>query len=290
MAPLTRDEEQAFNVQNANPIWHYTTQRGFLGILHTRELWASHLSYLNDAQEFRYALDLWESALESRLQAGSLSHAMAATVAASFRAAHGPSSEAGPYVISFSMRENDLSQWRAYSGAEVGYALGFDRDRFPNELTSAWPMELQGCSYNEDAHRQQLMKICDALVKRLPPSCHASDVEAVRATSAAWHAFTQIAPTFKQEAFDGESEIRLISQRSAIGPETKRGVRAAGSFLVPYLALPLRSLLDLGLDEVVVGPCAHPELAVAGAQAALRLNGVSHDVRVRPCGLSYRNV
>ena len=39
-------------------LYHYTTQQGLLGIIRDKEIWASHTQYLNDAREFRHALDL----------------------------------------------------------------------------------------------------------------------------------------------------------------------------------------------------------------------------------------
>lgn len=41
------------------PLYHYTTQGGLLGIIKTREIWATHHQCLNDAQEFIHAKDLF---------------------------------------------------------------------------------------------------------------------------------------------------------------------------------------------------------------------------------------
>jgi hypothetical protein len=38
-----------------NVLYHYTSQAGFLGIIQTREIWASNLLFLNDSMEFNYA-------------------------------------------------------------------------------------------------------------------------------------------------------------------------------------------------------------------------------------------
>jgi hypothetical protein len=40
------------------PLYHYTTQRGILGIIGAKELWVTHTQYLNDRREFRHAVDL----------------------------------------------------------------------------------------------------------------------------------------------------------------------------------------------------------------------------------------
>jgi hypothetical protein len=39
-------------------LYHYTDATGLLGIVQSRAIWATHIRYLNDAQEFDYAADL----------------------------------------------------------------------------------------------------------------------------------------------------------------------------------------------------------------------------------------
>src|SRR5258708_37938810 len=40
------------------PLYHYTTQKGLLGIIKSRQIWATHTQYLNDRREFLHAVDL----------------------------------------------------------------------------------------------------------------------------------------------------------------------------------------------------------------------------------------
>ena len=39
-------------------LYHYTGQKGLLGIIGKKEIWASHTQYLNDQREFRHAMEL----------------------------------------------------------------------------------------------------------------------------------------------------------------------------------------------------------------------------------------
>lgn len=50
-------------------LYHYTNQKGLLGILDSKEIWASHTQYLNDANEFRYAIKLVRKELERMIKA-----------------------------------------------------------------------------------------------------------------------------------------------------------------------------------------------------------------------------
>lgn len=45
-------------------IWHYTSDRGLLGILQSATLFATQVAFLNDERETRYATDLFAAAVE----------------------------------------------------------------------------------------------------------------------------------------------------------------------------------------------------------------------------------
>jgi hypothetical protein len=47
-----------FSCKPKNPLYHYTTQTGLLGIIKDRQIWATHTQYLNDRREFLHAVDL----------------------------------------------------------------------------------------------------------------------------------------------------------------------------------------------------------------------------------------
>jgi hypothetical protein len=47
-------------------LYHYTDARGLLGIIESHAIWATHLHYLNDAQEFAYAADLADQVLKEQ--------------------------------------------------------------------------------------------------------------------------------------------------------------------------------------------------------------------------------
>src|SRR5262245_10539375 len=55
-------------------LYHYTSQKGLLGILDSQALWATNLRYMNDSQEFQHALALAASVLHARAQGASKEH------------------------------------------------------------------------------------------------------------------------------------------------------------------------------------------------------------------------
>ena len=46
-------------------LYHYTSQAGLIGMLHTKTIWASKIHYLNDSKEFALALKLARDELDS---------------------------------------------------------------------------------------------------------------------------------------------------------------------------------------------------------------------------------
>jgi len=48
-----------------NLLYHYTTQTGLLGIIKSKEIWATHTQYLNDQRKFRHAISIIEEELSN---------------------------------------------------------------------------------------------------------------------------------------------------------------------------------------------------------------------------------
>lgn len=271
-------------------LWHYTTQPGLIGIIGSRELWASHIRFLNDSRELGHSLDIFEQVLQAASDAGRIAAAMVRTIISSIRQTHEPDARHSTFVTSLSQAEDDISQWRAYAPGEVGYAMGFNPARFPKDQTEAWPVRLMPCIYDRSEQEAAFNEISETILSMLSVTTPLTDAIRVRVSSLAFLNFMRLAPRFKHRAFKHEQEWRLASQRDAVGSKTLRGVRSARSFLVPHLRLPLAELLDLGLDEIIVGPCQYPELAVAGLRSLLDSHDISRDVRIRQSKVPFRSV
>lgn len=57
-------EPQPSPAQSSRPaLYHYSDAGSFLGMLSSRSLWFSHIKYMNDAEEWFYALRLFEQVL-----------------------------------------------------------------------------------------------------------------------------------------------------------------------------------------------------------------------------------
>jgi len=105
-------------------LYHYTTQRGLLGIIENKEIWASHTQYLNDAREYRHALEMVREELSLMKKQGLSSEQehFIDEMEGALEGAEGMN----VCVCSFSEKGDVLSQWRAYVDGGSGFALGFD--------------------------------------------------------------------------------------------------------------------------------------------------------------------
>lgn len=124
--------EDSFDIVLANlreempaTLFHYTTQRGLLGIIQSKSIWASDLRYLNDKDEYLYGLRIIQDAIVAEL--GSLGDRTEGFLEELefMRDSFAPAA----YVACLSALDDDLSQWRAYSGGGGGACLGFRTDQ-----------------------------------------------------------------------------------------------------------------------------------------------------------------
>ena len=96
-------------------VYHYTDCNALLSIIDNNELWATHINFLNDNQEFKCAYDeVIKNIKDSKKQ-----ERFAAKI-------EELTEKIGIYVLSFTLKEDDLDQWRGYRGSSQSICIGFD--------------------------------------------------------------------------------------------------------------------------------------------------------------------
>ena len=106
-------------------VWHYTSGPGLISIIESGTLYSTQVSCLNDATEIRYAASKLREALSSMLPGMKTEDPTTKFLERYIELLHDndavPNNVALPYFVScFSTLEDDLSQWRSYSGGENG--------------------------------------------------------------------------------------------------------------------------------------------------------------------------
>ena len=149
----------------ADVVYHYTDAAGLLGILKTRELWCTHIAFLNDKQEWRHGVEMSLEALRQLAAEkkdegdyGAFAEALLNFIA---RNGEDPSVHTPRYcfVASFTDAEDDLGMWRGYSSKGAArYAIGFSPEKL-KAIAGKRGMQFEAVTYDaKDADPLARMK------------------------------------------------------------------------------------------------------------------------------------
>ena len=247
---------QARKIFNETPpkiLYHYTTQAGLLGILQSKEIWATTVYYLNDEQEFRYALGILDDELRRLKKKQAHSHRR--DVVAEMEQDVKVRVPMNVCVCSFSEDGDLLSQWRAYGGDAAGFSIGFSGS-FLRSVTDREGFWLVRCIYNEE-HQHKLVRTLleDVIAENIQARAEGKS-NVLRGGNLGSY-LNRYAPILKHPSFAEEREWRIISYPIACTVD-RFAYRPGTSMLIPYYRVPLTDA-DSGLhvEEIIVGPTPH---------------------------------
>lgn len=263
-------------------VWHYTTVEALVGIVQSRELWASSRAALNDPTENSWGRDAlrevlsafedegWPMADGVRPLAARESDFLERVIPKDYLAGEALAT----YVVAASAAGDKLSQWVHYAGAG-GVAIGIAADQVlvhpetyeqlptPGYPTAAWGW-LKMFYEREtqlNALREVLVDVAQGVNRdavKASPSGESDAVEFFR------FRLETVVMRLKHPAFSEEEEVRHFAPRVDVRPR----FRARGSAVLAFV--PLISQVSSDLDapwraqlpirEIRIGP------AVSGAQ------------------------
>jgi hypothetical protein len=191
------------------------------------------------------------------------------------RPSHAPS----PYFVScFSQLEDDLSQWRSYSGGENGYALGF----LASNLFGAANSVLVKVNYDKSLHEKLASEIAESTLKFFLEGLSERQGEDTKKWPEEfltfWDPFiTRLAPMVKDPSFSAEQEYRVIHEfhrdelkdmvilqkKTMMSRHLRLSFPLGGEAWVPRLPI----------SKVIVGPCRHREISRISVDTLLRKMG-----------------
>ena len=219
-------------------VFHYTSASGVIGMLESKEMWATNVSFLNDAKELVEAASVARNIIENMINRDGYRdqdlrllqamHDKAGTAARRY------------YVCSFSEVGDSLLHWRAYCPSTGGYAIGFPAEHLANRATEqGW--YFVKCVYDHQEKYRIISEIIDSFVRDLrdPVSLDIIGNDLVKHLSwqFAQH-LAQIGGVIKHRAFSSEAEWRIVSP--AINDNDKRlGFRSGLAGIVPYFKFAL---------------------------------------------------
>lgn len=270
-------------------LYHYTDARGLLGIIQKQEVWASHIRYLNDSEEFDYAVNLAQGVIRGRAEATANQKEKEVLTALSTRLS--PGRMVDVFVASFSEDGDLLSQWRGYCPNGAGYSIGF----VARDLRSEAGIErfsLLQCCYEYEDQREIIRHVLNEVMNsaRWTQTLEEFQNEDLyhRAAELWFESFVPVAPIIKHGGFSEEREWRLISKPLSL-TDPRRRVRAGRSMLIPYVPIKLTGFgSHIPIKEIIVGPTPHMKLAQMAVWGWLESKDIS-PVDVLNSRIPYRD-
>lgn len=249
-------------------LFHYTDSAGAHGIICSGQVRASHIYYMNDESEYLHAVVLLEKAIaEYPTCYGEIPPVLLNALRNNLAGARSAETALPVFVISFSSKKNDLSQWRAYGGGEGGISLGFAF----NDISAAGP--LVPCIYDPALQYQivghaliQLVADWQHLFANQPEAIQFNNADAF--VFAILRQYALIAAALKNQDFREEAEWRLVFLEQDINKIT---ISPKSSLLSGYITPPLsKTPPQLPLREVWIGPGRHQRLSQAAMGVLLK--------------------
>ena len=105
-------------------LYHYTGGNAFLGIISKKEMWASHIRFMNDLKEEILALEILERRVKLSQNLQNLDVLKVFEETKKFFIKE--TAEKGIFILSFSEKKDDLNQWRGYANEIPAYCIGID--------------------------------------------------------------------------------------------------------------------------------------------------------------------
>lgn len=273
--------QTVFPLKPPDSIFHYTTQKGILGIVEKREMWATQVHFLNDKNEVFLTFKLLERELKRQISKAQLPQTKSLLAAIK---RHLPRIDQGHICIaSFCECGDLLSQWRGYGNQGKGYAIGFNLKNLTRTAKKQhfvlWP-----CVYSSSVQLELVSYLIDSWCLDFckPGTSHEKMVQMIDTS------VCQLAPIIKDESFSEEKEWRLVS--STISQKSPGFAFREGEFsLIPYYNF---SIIDENgrhsINNIVVGPSPHMELAQNSLSTFLAAKKLGA-VEVKGSKIPFRN-
>jgi len=281
-------------------IYHYTSSAALISIVANNELWLSEATYLNDRHEIELGRQLACDRVKARTAAEPSAEVrgMLELALSCFDRRTDPH----VYVVCFSLKGDDLTQWRAYGGSDAPLAIELEHSPLMFGYTSegildrvmydsedqVWVFDMLIAAY-ADAYREDIR---DPIVVERRGAPLTVEEESAIVASSLYHALWHYIVTCKDPAFASEREVRFIytahdfsqdgTSRSWYPEHPAPHFRERAGRIIPYLKSRnlefsnmdrIREVGKLPIRSVRIGPTAEPALIQRGVRRLLDTNG-----------------
>jgi hypothetical protein len=260
-------------------LYHYTTEKGLLGILESQSIWCSHIKYFNDPAEWVYGENLVVKKINDILLQNDDSNIKVVLEDLITYITSLSKRFFDVYAACFCIDGNLLSQWRGYSNGGGGYSLGFAFDsttKFTYDLTNLSNLKLAGLRkviYNKSLQDELIDKALNYLIDsaKIVIKNDLTNKEKVYRgilTQMAMNFSNRLAEIivcFKNQVFEKEDEWRLIifkPRATARDIQKEVKFRPSNGILIPYLSTNIyndEKIKSFPLNEIRIGPSLDSE-------------------------------
>ena len=278
-------------------VYHYTGDLGLYHILSSGNLWVSDYTSMNDPSEINYGIGIGLEVLKAELQ-----HRGNPPLGLMFLQPFEQTTKKGlhpfmsAYVLSMSLDDDELMQWRLYADGATGFNIGFDStvlDRAYNQYTSSGGL---GGSfrvlYDETLLRTEMHRyVVNALdvIQTMPRGpTQAMGTMFGKIGTNLMFALIYTALYFKHPAYRYEREYRylIVTRPNQILPGLLKRPRRMK--LIDYLNLDWKTQFSSSLKSLRVGPAADYSRAQTFVRQTLGLHLPGQSIRFDQSKIPFR--
>jgi len=278
------------------PLYHYTTGDTLIRIIESMELWSTQASCLNDTSELLYAAAEFRRRVSARLSG---SHDPRITeflvcLDAALSDAYSYSVKSPIFVSCFSESRDNLSQWRAYTAGEGGYAIQFDSNKLAEcgkPADSGGRPQLVRIEYRPAEHDRMFNEVlhwAENYLLSLQSTGQVSKDACVKFVPTYFWVLGYLAACLKHPKFENEREWRLVY---ALRDDDWKCMEFRSGQSMLRRHFPLRLARPLPITGVVLGPSRYPKNSSVAVNDMLKKAGYDLSVvKVEITEVPYRVV
>jgi hypothetical protein len=281
---ILHNEEELITYKKG--LFHYTTPAGLLGILKSQKIWATEASYLNDAKELHYGLNLAIEELKS-ISTKEECKFIISLIQETIDEIKLPNEET--YIACFSEDGDLLSQWKGYAGFGLGFSIELDSQELLRTKRKGeyFSIAINKVIYNQEKQRSIIREETLHFISKAKEliSLHPEKSEDIsgQAASALAYFITNKSIFFKSPAFSEEREWRAIRINpnedglDLINHRQEIKFRASNDSIIPYL-------------ELDIGPSAQKTSWVLPIKRIISGPKINHERAEKSINLIYREI
>lgn len=282
-------------------IYHYTSLETLIAILEQSnssdklKLRATHIEYLNDASEYKRALNILREELikheenlvdEENKGLKNFKHIQLMEMLKNPTWDNMP-----PLITSFSKERDSLPMWNMYADNSLGVALGFEKEVIKGDV------EKQGFRFAKCLYDQQeITASFSSDIERIYDCISISDKSFGTLTSfgsTPLDSFRNIVSIVKNNSFKYEKEWRIIIKQKL--EQNNLSFNFKNKILKPYYQF---EIPKISLKEIIIGPCSNFDLISKPLFMLLKQVNIkstiyedeSRDVIIKKSKCPYRNI